>query len=70
VSYSLIIRPDAEDDIAEARDWYQARSDDRQFEFLDEIDEMLEHICEMPELYAPEYKRVRRVGSRLFPYVV
>jgi len=48
VSYSLIIRPDAEDDIAEARDWYQARSDDRQFEFLDEIDEMLEHICEMP----------------------
>jgi toxin ParE1/3/4 len=31
---------------------------------------VFDRIRETPELYAPEYKSVRRVGLHRFPYVV
>ncbi|MDP1797391.1 MAG: type II toxin-antitoxin system RelE/ParE family toxin [Planctomycetaceae bacterium] len=67
---SLIIRPEAEGDLAEGRDWYDARQDGLGTAFLTVVDEVLEHICQSPALYATSYKSVRRVRMKRFPYVV
>lgn len=38
--------------------------------FLTKVDEVFDRISETPGLYAAEYKSVRKVGLRRFPYVV
>lgn len=66
----LIIRPDAEQDIIDARDWYENRQPSLGGDFLTAIETVFNRIRESPELYAAEYRGVRRVGVRRFPYVV
>lgn len=66
----LIIRPEAEQELAEARDWYEAQRNGLGDDFLAAIDPVFDQIRANPELYAPQYKSVRRVSLRRFPYVV
>ncbi len=66
----LVLRPEAEKDLAEARDWYELKREGLGREFILEVDKAFDHICQFPEAYAVEYKGVRRAGLRRFPYVV
>jgi toxin ParE1/3/4 len=70
MSHPLIIRPEAEEDMAEGRDWYDRQREGLADEFLTAVDEVFDRIRETPELYAPEYKAVRRARMDRFPYVV
>ena len=70
MTHPLIIRPEAEEDMAEGRDWYDGQRHGQGAEFLTAVDEVFDRIRETPKLYAPEYKSVRRVGLHGFPYVV
>ena len=70
MSFPLIIRPEAETDLIEARAWYEQQRDDLGSEFLTEIEDVFERIGKQPRLYAVEYKEVRRVALSRFPYVV
>ena len=67
---SPIIRPEAEHDLADARDWYDEQRNGLGHEFLATVDQTLIAISMMPLLYAVEYKSVRRVCMQRFPYVV
>ncbi len=67
---SLIIRPETEDDLADSRDWYDARQVGLGTAFLNVVDEVFEQIRQSPELYAAGYKAVRRVRMKRFPYVI
>lgn len=69
MSDPLIIRPEAEQDMAEGRAWYDSQRAGLGVEFLTAVDEVFDRIRENPELYAPEYKSVRRAGLNRFPYV-
>ena len=69
MTHPLIIRPGAEEDMAEGRDWYDGQRQGQGAEFLTAVDEVFDRIRETPELYVPEYKSVRRVGLHRFPYV-
>ena len=62
MSHPLIIRPEAEQDMAEGRDWYNGQQEGLGPEFLTAIDDVFERIRETPELYAAEYRAVRRAG--------
>jgi plasmid stabilization system protein ParE len=66
----LILRPDAELDISETRDWYESHRAGLGKEFLLAVDQALARIRAWPESCAAEYKKVRRAGVRRFPYVV
>ena len=55
MSFPLIIRPEAEEDLIESRDWYESQQDDLGQDFLNEIDEVFERISQQPKLYAMEY---------------
>jgi toxin ParE1/3/4 len=70
VTYRLIIRPEAERDIALGRDWYETKRVGLGAELLSAVEVIFDRITQMPNLYPPEYKSIRRVGMKRFPYVV
>jgi plasmid stabilization system protein ParE len=70
MSHPLILRPEAEEDVAAGRDWYEGLQEGFGMEFLNAVEEAFTRVSQTPELYAPEYKSVRRVKLEHFPYIV
>ena len=66
----MILRPEAEADLVNARDWYEQQRLGLGAEFLLCVEEVLERIDRTPEIYAVIYHDVRRAFTRRFPYVV
>jgi len=66
----LIIRPEAEAELAEAFDWYEARLPGLGFEFLKSIDSIFNSINRNPLAYPIVYRTVRRALMRRFPYEI
>ena len=66
----MIIRPEAEADLVNARDWYERQRGGLGAEFLLCVEEVLERIGRTPEMHAVVYEGVRRALTRRFPYVV
>ena len=64
----LRVRARARVEIAEAFEWYLARSSDAPADFLAEIDAALNLIAEAPERFPVVRGRLRRVLLRRFPY--
>jgi len=70
VSNRLIIRPEAEADMAEQFDWYEGRKQGLGHEFLAEVRSVLRRIEENPTRHAQTYRNVRRAFVRRFPFKV
>jgi len=66
----VILYPEAEADLMEARDWYEQQRVGLGTRFVLCVDETLERIARTPTLYAVVYRDVRRAVIRRFPYVV
>lgn len=64
---SVVIRPEAEAEIAEAYDYYEAVSDGLGAAFLLAVEACLDSIQRSPEMYAAIYKDIRRWLLRRFP---
>jgi hypothetical protein len=56
MSLQLTIRPEAEQDMAEARDWYEGRRSGLGGEFLTAVDDVFARIGQFPESYTAEYR--------------
>lgn len=67
---ALIIRLEAELDLADTYAWYEEHAKGYGNEFLDAVEEILKRIEANPRLYPIVYKSVRRALIRRFPYVV
>lgn len=70
MTYDLIVRPEAIQDMIEARDWYENRLLDLGSRFIEAVDVALSRIADNPELYAVGRHGVRRSKLRRFPHVV
>jgi plasmid stabilization system protein ParE len=70
MSLPIALRPEAEQDLAEARDWYEARLAGLGIDFLLAADEFFQRIAMFPEIYAIVVKNVRCGKLRRFPYLV
>jgi toxin ParE1/3/4 len=70
MSLPIVLRPEAQMDLLEARDWYEQQCPGLGDAFAERVDEMFARIEEMPELYAAMLRDVRRGKLRRFPYVV
>lgn len=66
----MIIRPEAEADLVNARDWYERQRKGLGAAFLLCVEEVFERVDRMPEMYAAVYHDVRRALTRRFPYAV
>jgi len=66
------VLPEAQDEIAEAIDWYEARRPGLGVEFVGAVDIALRSIAEAPERFPrwQENRRYRRLVLDRFPYVV
>jgi toxin ParE1/3/4 len=70
MSRLLLVRPEAERDLAAARDWYEQKQTGLGVRFLEDLAGVmrgLERDPERPRLY---YRSFRRVLLRRFPYRV
>lgn len=70
MSLRLVVRPEAESDIASAAQWYEQRRPGLSLDFRSALDRTLSSILEAPELYARVYRDLRRALLRRFPYGV
>lgn len=70
MSHLLIVRPEAEADIAAAQQWYEGRRRGLGLEFRSALDDTVSSIAANPKLYASVYRSLRRALLRRFPYGV
>jgi plasmid stabilization system protein ParE len=68
VNWVLAIGPEAEAEIAEARDWYDRRGRGLGAEFVGAADTTLAAIQQNPFQYQAVWGQFRRAGLRRFPY--
>ncbi len=64
------IQPEAYAEADRAAAWYESQRADLGVEFILELDVAIERAAENPEIYAVQYREVRRVLLRRFPYAV
>jgi len=70
MSLPIVLRPEAQADLLEARDWYEHERVGLGDAFAEAVEEMLTRVQAMPELYAAVFRGLRRGKLRRFPYVV
>jgi plasmid stabilization system protein ParE len=70
MSLPLILTPEAEEDLADAKRWYERRRAGLGERFLLCVEAALEHIQRFPEAATEVYPEVRRVVVRQFPFGV
>ena len=68
----MIIRftPDADAELAEARQWYAHQRADLDIEFMERIDDALSRIVHNPQMYPIVHRTLRRAVVRRFPFAV
>lgn len=68
MSYSLLLRPEAELDIQDAYQFYEERSQGLGSEFVRSIDACFSKIGRNPMAYPTVHRQIRRALIRKFPY--
>lgn len=69
MSPPLVVNPEAEADLADARAWYDGQRPGLGDELLDCVDEVFEHLRRSPELYGKVFEDLRLPRVRRFPYL-
>lgn len=67
---TLLIRPEAEAEIAEAYNWYGLQAEGLSSEFMRAVEACLSSVEREPLIYPIVYKQIRRALVRKFPYAV
>jgi plasmid stabilization system protein ParE len=70
MKFTVRIRRRAEEDIREARDWYDRIRPDLGRDFGDKLDAVIDSLATHPLIYARIYNDIRCAMTRRFPYVV
>ncbi len=66
----LRVRPQAEQDLQEATNWYEQQRPGLGSEFLDEVLRTFNKISEQPALYPVLYRNTHRALTQRFPFGV
>lgn len=66
----LHLRPEAEQDLAKASEWYEAKRAGLGHEFLDSVALSLRNLALTPELQPLYYRSFRRILIARFPYKI
>jgi plasmid stabilization system protein ParE len=68
MTYELLFKAEAEADIQEAFEWYEARADGLGADFLRAVDAALENILRHPRAYQVLFRSARHANLNRFPY--
>jgi plasmid stabilization system protein ParE len=64
----VVLRPEAEAELADAVDWYESRGKGLGADLLRSVDAVIAAIQRSPEMYPNVFATVRRAMLRRFPY--
>ena len=67
---NLVIVPEAEEDLAKAKRWYDDQRMGLGQEFLQHVEQVFDRIRQWPEMHAVVREDVRQALVKRFPYVV
>lgn len=67
---ALVVRPEAEIDLAEIYAWYEQQSTGFGAQFFDSAYELLKRVQVNPRMYPIVHKSVRRALMPRFPYAI
>jgi plasmid stabilization system protein ParE len=70
MNYVLVFRPEVLPELDEVYRWYESQQLGLGDDFLEEIEQALDRIFQMPEAYTAVYRDVRRAVVRRFPYTI
>src|SRR5205823_1401582 len=70
VTWSVVLRPEAEADLLSARDCYEQQRPGIGKVFAGAVDELISRLEATPRMYAVALLGVRRAKLRTFPYLV
>ena len=70
MSYSLKVQSEAVIDIQEAFEWYEMQNEGLGFEFIEEVENGFENICNHPQYYTSVNVDFRRIKVKRFPYLI
>ncbi|MBI5857147.1 MAG: type II toxin-antitoxin system RelE/ParE family toxin [Sphingobacteriales bacterium] len=70
MSFSLVIKEEAKQDIAQVMQWYAEKSVNLDSRFLKAVEETLLRILHNPFAFKKIYKKFRQTAVRKFPYVI
>ena len=66
----VYVEPEAEDDLASIRDWYDRQRPGLGDEFLDEFESVARSVSAFPEMYRFAQEEARQAALRRFPYYI
>ncbi len=70
MKYRIIIRPEAEVDLADAFSWYEDKRQGLGYDFLLQVEAGLKFIGRLPEIHSVGYKGTRNHFIKRFPYKI
>lgn len=70
MNYVLVFRPEVQEEVNEAYNWYEKQKSGLGDEFLDSVEQTLNRVSSMPKSYQVVYRDVRRAVVKRFPYAV
>ena len=70
MSYQLVFRIQAEQDISNAQGWYEVHGEGLARRFTDELDRVFDQLSEYPEAAPVIERSIRRISLRVFPFHV
>ena len=70
MKYTVIVRPEAEEDLKGAFSWYEDNRSGLGYDFLLQVDAGINFIKRNPEIHPIEYKRTRKHLIKRFPYKI
>jgi plasmid stabilization system protein ParE len=70
MSRPLIVSPEAQDDLAEIRAWYENQRPGLGRAFLDSVEHAFERIERSPSSFETALRNVRLASTPRFPYII
>jgi len=68
--WRLLVRPEAEADLADGFQWYEGESEGLGVEFVEAVEKVFAFIGSNPLQYPKIHSEVRRALAKRFPYAV
>ena len=68
MTYAILFRPEAEQEVREARRWYEEQKPGLGGRFADAIDETLQRLSANPSVFPLVHGEIRRAVMRVFPF--
>jgi toxin ParE1/3/4 len=70
MEYRIIIKPEAEVDLADAFSWYEDKRQGLGYDFLLQVEAGLKFVERSPEIHSVGYKGTRNHFIKRFPYKI